>query len=72
MNSIIYAFGLGLSFAAGAFVGALVCKWAIKQAIAKVVGEHETLNNRIEDRLEKYVANTERIATAVELLVERE
>jgi hypothetical protein len=68
MNSIIYAFGLGLSFALGAFVGTFVCRWSMKQALITTREAFEKHQERVEDRLSAYVVNTDRIAKALESL----
>lgn len=72
MQNIIYTFFLGLSFTMGAVAGIVLTQLATKkgrEGLAKDVMDH---NNRVEDRLAKYVEHTARIATAVEVVAKVE
>jgi hypothetical protein len=68
MHQMIYAFGIGLSFAVGIFTGAFLCTVATRKGRDEF--KHDVLDHgkRVEDRLEKYVEHTGRIAVALELI----
>lgn len=66
MSSLIYSFGIGLSFAVGIFTGAFLCSLATRkgrEGLNKSILEH---NERVENRLAGYVEHSARIAIALE------
>lgn len=69
--TIIYAFGLGLTFVAGAFFGG----WLIARGVqGKLTEEREKWlehSERVETRLEKYIENTGSIAATLKELIAR-
>ena len=71
MVDIIYTFGIGISFALGIGIGAYLCRLAILQG-RKDVDEGIVFHNKmVESRLKKYVEHTDRIASALEKLIDK-
>jgi cytochrome c biogenesis protein CcdA len=71
MSALFFAFGLGIAFALGAGIGVIAAGAAVRKITSKQAESTLELNHRIEDRLEKYTAHTERIAVALETISKR-
>jgi hypothetical protein len=70
MIALLYAFGIGLAVALGLWLGVYFAGKAIGKN-SKRDDEWKAHNNRVEQRLVKYVEHTERIALASEALLAR-
>jgi len=68
---LLYAFGIGIAFAGGSLVTAYIAaNWLSKERV-KLDKEIQKHNNIVEKRLEGYVANTARIAAALEFIQDK-
>lgn len=67
MIGILHAFAVGVSFSVGVLAGAILCSLASKKdrlTFQKAMADGQKLT---EERLLRYIVNTDRIATALEL-----
>lgn len=67
----LYAVGIGASFAIGIFAGAAICVAVSRTDRKKNDEAHLALNNRVEDRLEKYVSSNQDIACTLGLILDQ-
>ncbi len=66
MMMFMNSFGMGLTFILGITVGLWLVHLLRPIATKKQIEDQHVYNARVEDRLCKYVANTERIAKVLE------
>ncbi len=72
MIDILHSFGAGIAFAVGVTVGAVLCRIASAEGRKEITREWKEHQNKVEDRLAKYVIESGRIATALESMANKE
>ena len=68
MFELLHSFAVGIAFSVGVVAGAMLCRIATTEGRKEMARETEARWKATEDRLAKYVLNTERIALAIESL----
>jgi uncharacterized membrane-anchored protein YhcB (DUF1043 family) len=69
MFEILHAFGAGIAFIAGLALGFWTMMTANRASRKELLDHCNAHQGRVEDRLQKYVEHTERIAVATEALL---
>lgn len=69
---LLHSFGAGIAFAIGVFCGATMMMWAAYISRRDEFAKNLEVQKRCEDRLAGYVVNTNRIASVLERMEERE
>ena len=69
MANMLYAFGLGIVFVVGVIIGSVLANLLAGKEIAKARQDLVNANNRVEERLDKYVRNTDVLAEAARIWI---
>jgi hypothetical protein len=67
----IYAFLMGLAFVGGVIVGAWILSSTAKKAVVASNNAFREHSQRVEDRLDGYVKNTDDIAESLRVIAKR-
>jgi uncharacterized membrane-anchored protein YhcB (DUF1043 family) len=68
MIDILHSFGAGIAFAVGVTVGAILCRIATREGRKEITDDWKQHQAKVEDRLSKYVVESGRMATALEMI----